>query len=94
MLVSGALTHDDPDCFWTDNYFFKPDEMEDFMEDGGFTVTDHAATDGLSPILSEKVDTLSEDEFEIWCDYHYKVCREKSILGASSHGLCIGVKRE
>lgn len=52
----------------------------------------HLATDGLAPILRHKVDDFNEEEFKIWCDYHYSICREKSILGASSHGLIIGSK--
>lgn len=33
-----------------------------------------------------------EREFEIWCSYHYSVCREQSILGASNHMIIIGEK--
>ncbi|WP_312370675.1 hypothetical protein [Lachnoclostridium sp.] len=32
------------------------------------------------------------DEFEVWCDYQYRICREKSILGASNHVIIAGIK--
>ncbi|MEY8267691.1 hypothetical protein AALA79_15130 [Lachnospiraceae bacterium 64-25] len=31
-------------------------------------------------------------KFEIWCNCHYSVCREQSILGASNHVIIIGEK--
>lgn len=33
-----------------------------------------------------------ENQFRIWCDYHYSVCREQSTLGASNHVVIIGRK--
>lgn len=33
-----------------------------------------------------------EKQFKIWCDYHYSVCREQSVLGASNHVVIIGEK--
>ena len=55
-------------------------------------VLDHFAQDGLAPLLSQKVDSWSEAQFKIWCDYHYSICREKSVLGASNHVIIIGEK--
>jgi len=66
--------------------------MESIFSDMNLEIVDHLATDGLSPLLRDKVDKMNESEFKIWCDYHYMVCREKSILGASNHGLIIGRK--
>lgn len=92
LLDTGALRHDDPNCFWTDTYYAAPQEMEKAFHDRHLTVVDHFAQDGLSPLLRQSVDAFSEEQFKIWCDYHYSVCREKSVLGASNHGLIIGRK--
>ena len=35
---------------------------------------------------------LDEKQFKTWCDYHYSVCREQSVLGASNHVIIIGRK--
>lgn len=48
--------------------------------------------DGLTPLLAQKVDKWNESQFKIWCDYHYSVCREQSVLGASNHVVIIGEK--
>ena len=48
--------------------------------------------DGIAPLLSRKVDSWNEAQFRIWCDYHYTICREQSILGSSNHVVIIGQK--
>lgn len=93
LLETGVITHDDPFCFWTDSYYSTPDEMEAAYLEKDLEIIDHLATDGISPLLENKIDYLTDKEFKMWCDYHYSVCREKSILGSSSHGLIIGRKK-
>lgn len=89
---TGTIHSDDPDCFWTDCFFAAPEEMEAYMIKNELQILDHLASDGLAPFISEKVDAMTETEYNIWCDYHYSVCREKSLLGSSNHGLLIGRK--
>lgn len=55
-------------------------------------IIDHFAQDGLAPILSEKVYSWNESQFKVWCDFHYSICREPSILGSSNHVIIIGKK--
>jgi len=50
------------------------------------------AQDGATAHFSQKVDNWTEDQFKIWCDYHYSICRQKSLLGASNHVVIIGRK--
>ena len=93
ILADGAFRHDDPDCFWTDNYFYKPKEIEDFMAGMGFEFLDHAGVDGLAPNFGKQaVDSYTEEEFRAYCEYHYLTCREPSLLGVSNHGLYLGRK--
>ena len=66
--------------------------MERLYRENGLTVTDHFAQDGCTPQFREKVDNWNEEQFKIWCDYHYSVCREKSTLGASNHVVIVGRK--
>ncbi len=89
---TGTIHSNDPDCFWTDCFFATPEEIESYMIQNGLKVLDHLASDGISPFISDKIDALTESEFKVWCDYHYSVCRERSILGSSNHGLIIGRK--
>jgi ubiquinone/menaquinone biosynthesis C-methylase UbiE len=92
LISTGVLRHDDVNCFWTDTYYSSPDEMEKIYKEHNLEITEHFAQDGISPFLKEKVDTLNSIEFDMWCDYHYRICREKSILGTSNHVIIMGRK--
>lgn len=92
LIETGVLHHDDEKCFWTDTYYSSAEEMEQLYKHYGFETIDHFAQDGLTPQFHEKADKWNEKQFKIWCDYHYSVCREESLLGASNHAVIIGKK--
>lgn len=92
LTETGVLRHDDEKCFWTDTYYSSAEEMEALYRDYGMEVLDHFAQDGATPHFSQKVDGWNEGQFRIWCDYHYSICRQKSLLGASNHVMIIGRK--
>lgn len=92
LIETGVLRHDDEKCFWTDTYYSTAEEMEALYRDYGIEVLDHFAQDGATPHFSQKVDEWNDEQFKIWCDYHYSVCRQKSLLGASNHVVIVGRK--
>ena len=92
IIQTGELRHDDEKCFWTDTYYSTCEEMEQLYREYGVTVIDHFAQDGAAAHFSEKVDQWSDEAFQIWCEYHYSVCRERSLLGASNHVVIAGQK--
>lgn len=89
VMDTGSLKGRDPESFWTDSHYTTPLEIENYMKQFDVLIVDHLGTDGLSHTLSNEVDGLSEQKFEIYKNYHFKTCRERSILGISSHGLII-----
>ena len=92
LIQTGVLRHDDEKCFWTDTYYSTYEEMEQLYRSHGLTVIDHFAQDGVTPQFGKIVDQWGEEQFQIWCDYHYSICREKSLLGASNHVVIVGEK--
>lgn len=92
IIETGVLRHDDKKCFWTDTYYSTKQEMENDYHNVGLSIVEHFAQDGIAPILRDKIDALNKEQFEIWCDYHYSICREESVLGASNHAIIIGRK--
>ncbi|MBD5506481.1 MAG: class I SAM-dependent methyltransferase [Lachnospiraceae bacterium] len=92
LIETGVLKHSDEKCFWTDTYYSSKEEMEQLYLSKGLKIIDHFAQDGMAPLLSRQVDQWNESEFDVWCQYHYSVCREPSILGASNHVIIIGKK--
>ncbi|WP_243633200.1 class I SAM-dependent methyltransferase [Paenibacillus xerothermodurans] len=89
VLTDGVIFAGDQDCFWTDAYFTSPDEIERLLGAYGVTPVDHVGTDGISHTIQEYVDKLSAEEFDAWLSYHFQTCRERTILGISTHGLYI-----
>ncbi len=92
LVETGVSKHDDKNCFWTDSYYSSKDEMEKMYTKHKLKIIDHFAQDGVAPMLKQKVDSWNDEQFRIWCDYHYSVCREPSMLGASNHVVIIGQK--
>ena len=92
LMQTGILRHEDEKCFWTDSYYATKKEMEELYRQKGVEIVDHFSQDGLTPMFASVVDTWSEEEFRIWCDHHYSVCREESTLGASNHVIIVGRK--
>lgn len=92
LIETGVLKHSDEKCFWTDTYYSSKEEMEQLYLSRNLKIIDHFAQDGIAPLLSHQVDQWNESEFDVWCRYHYSVCREQSILGASNHVIIIGEK--
>ena len=92
LLTSGVLRHDDPNCFWTDTYYSSPEEMEALYHGHSLTIVDHFSQDGIAPLLRERIDAMDEQQFQVWCDYHYSICRQPSMLGASNHVAIVGRK--
>lgn len=45
--------------------------------------------DGLTDYFRKEINSLSEEEFNLYLDYHFKICEKKEFLGTSSHILDI-----
>lgn len=93
VLTDGYLSEDDGFNFWTDSCYYTPKEIEEFLGTFNVNKLENAATDGLGRLLPEKVNNLSDEEFEVYKNYHFKSCREESIVGYSNHALYIGRKK-
>ncbi|NMO98188.1 class I SAM-dependent methyltransferase [Paenibacillus lemnae] len=89
VMDEGYLKARDPESFWTDSHYTTPNEIEELMNQFDVSIVDHLGTDGLSHTLDNEIDKLSEQKFEIYKNYHFKTCRDRSILGMSTHGLII-----
>lgn len=80
--------------FGTDNYYYSPDIIEKRLKSFNLEICDHLALDGQSIAFQSVINSMNKKEFENWLEYHRKICRERSILGASNHGLIVTKKGE
>lgn len=93
IVDNKKVLHNESSCFWTDNYYYTPEDIEERLRINNLEIIDHLATDGQSIAFQSLVNSMSENQFEIWLEYHRKTCRTRSILGTSNHGLIIARKK-
>ena len=65
------------------------EEFDNMMKDFSVKKLCEIAVDGLSESLSDYINELSEEEYKVWLDYHFKNCERKDLMGYSSHVLYI-----
>ena len=93
IIDNHCIEANSPYCFWTDNYFHDPSEIEKILINNKLEIIDHLATDGQSIAFQNTINQMTDAEFDIWMRYHLKICRNKSILGTSNHGLIVTRKK-
>ncbi|MBQ7147284.1 MAG: class I SAM-dependent methyltransferase [Pseudobutyrivibrio sp.] len=47
------------------------------------------ATDGATNYMRPKIDSMDDDTFAKWVDYHFTICERQDLIGASHHTLDI-----
>jgi len=71
---------------------FYVEEFDNMMKKYNVEHITNVMADGLSTVLRQYVNDLSEEEFNVWVDYHLSTCERKDLQGYSSHMLYIGKK--
>lgn len=92
VLQEGVFYDGQPDSFWTDLYVTSPEQMEQDLLAVDAQIIDHVGTDGITHTIDVSIDQMDEHKYKTWLDYHFQTCRERSILGLSTHGLVVGRK--
>jgi ubiquinone/menaquinone biosynthesis C-methylase UbiE len=70
---------DGPFCFMTVG------QMRQLMKKNGLEKCAHFAADGLSELLGDKINAMSEDQFREWLNFHFHTCEKSECLGYSNH---------
>lgn len=71
---------------------FYIDEIEKIMYSNEIEKITNISTSGVAPHFRNIIDDLSDEEFEIWKNYHFSSCERKEVQGYSTHMLYIGKK--
>lgn len=72
---------------------FYISEFKELMSKFNVEYLKNIATDGMSDHFSSKIDTLTDEEFKVWLDYHYSTCEREDLQGYSNHMLYICKKK-
>lgn len=68
---------------------FRIDEFEGLLEGHGVSVLHEVATDGIAPIIRDRINTFSSEQFSEWVRYQLAICERQEMQGYSGHMLCI-----
>lgn len=71
----------------------SPLEIEQIAESYNTEIVAHISTDGISYLLSDKVNEANKKDFEKWIQFHLQACEDKNLLGYGMHGLAILKKK-
>lgn len=72
---------------------FYIDEFKDLMSKYDIEFLHNVATDGIVNLVGDKIDGLSDEEFEVWLKYQLTICERIDLQGYSSHLLYICKKK-
>lgn len=73
---------------------YKIEDFDELINKFNIKHLETIAADGLALNMREYINNLSEEEFEIYLDYHLKNCKRKDLMGYSSHILEIVEKNK
>lgn len=83
IIKTGIEFGDERDIF----YYTSLGEMDILMNEFPVEKIQNIGTDGISYLLSDVLNSLNAEEYNLWLNHHLRTCTEESILGYSLHGL-------
>lgn len=69
--------------------FLTNEEMNTFINKTNFIIKDEFAQDGVSELFSDVINTMEDEEYENWLNFHYSICHKKEWLGCSNHVVLV-----
>lgn len=70
--------------------FFTLDQMRDMLTRNGITILREIAADGVSELMEDAINALSEEDYAQYVRYHLYCSEKPEMLGRSSHLLFAG----
>ncbi len=70
--------------------FHTVDSCRDILKNGGIKIIHEVASDGVSELLSDRINKLDNEDYETYLRYHYYCCEKPEMLGRSNHLLFVG----
>ena len=64
-------------------------EFNNMMKKYDVTHLNSVSTDGISPIIGDRINELSKEEFAVWVKYQLSICERPDLQGYSGHMLYI-----
>ncbi len=74
--------------------FLTVDQCRQTLAEAEIRTIHEVASDGVSELLAERINGLSEAEYQQYLRYHFYCCEKPEMLGRSNHLLFVGKKVE
>ena len=68
---------------------FYIEEFKNIMKNFKIEFLHNVATDGMTHHIKDRIDSLTDEEFEVWIKYHLSTCEREDLQGYSNHMLYI-----
>lgn len=69
--------------------FHTVPQCRELLTSCGVTLLHQVAADGISELLAERINSLDEENFQKYLDYHNYICEKPEFLGMSNHLLLV-----
>lgn len=95
-VLDNKMVTDDWHCKSEPKDLFELVRIEDIEElDDSFPVERFklVATDGATNYMRDRIDTMDDETFSKWIEYHFSICERQDLIGASHHTLDIIKKK-
>lgn len=70
--------------------FHTVDECRRILRDGGIRIVREIASDGLSELMEDRINSLDAESYAQYLRYHLHTCEKPEMLGHSNHLLFVG----
>lgn len=84
------------DTFQVENFpfvFLTLDAARRELEENGVDILRQIAADGVSELLAETINSMSEASYREYLKYHFYCCEKPEMLGRSNHLLFVGKRK-
>lgn len=85
----GEQTYDH-ETFQVENFpfvFFTLDQCRALLREAGLTIVREVAADGVSELMEDAINALSEADYAQYLRYHFYCCEKPEMLGRTNHLL-------
>ncbi|MEN6595993.1 MAG: class I SAM-dependent methyltransferase [Clostridiaceae bacterium] len=70
--------------------FFTLDQCRAMLRENGITIQREIASDGVSELMEDAINALSDDDYAQYVRYHFYCSEKPEMLGRSNHLLFVG----
>lgn len=70
--------------------FATPERAREMLRRGGVKILREIAADGVSELLADKINEMSDEDYEQYLRYHFYISEKPEMLGMTNHLLIVG----